>query len=252
MKSNKLYRIFTILFLFSIFTAGFIGCTKSEHQLRKATEHLDIAKSDLQEKNLVEAEKEIDRAIEKYPEFIEAHILRQYLLSNHVEEDILLREYDKYLRSNSKSPAFQFLYARLLPDLETQKHYYENAIELDPKFAWGYFGLGWVEYKKKRFHQAKEMFEKAVSLDPENPYFLNNLGGVCYFLGEYDEATKDLDLARNADPTYSRPYGNLATVHHQLGNYDLAIRMLEKFQSLAPNAPDYEELSAKLIQLRGK
>jgi tetratricopeptide (TPR) repeat protein len=240
------------IFLLTFFLIAFVGCTKDERQLKSAEPYYETAQQNLKVKNLKESEKYLEEAIKIYPEYIEAHILRQFLMSKRVSEDILVSEYEKFLKDDSKSPARHFLYGRLLTDMDDQKLEYERAIDLEPKFGWGYFGLGWLEYKKKRYGAAKELFSKAVSLDSENAFFQNNLGGAAYYLGQHDEAIQAFEAARTLNTHYARPYSNLATIYYERGNFDTSIRMLDHFLNLYPIAPDYQILSQKLVQMRGK
>ena len=45
---------------------------------------------------------------------------------------------------------------------------FKNAIQIDPKFADGYFMLGMVELKEGNFKQAYGSLSKAVELSPDN------------------------------------------------------------------------------------
>ena len=245
---KNLYKIVFVSILLTLL----ISCTKQERQQKNAMIHYEAAQQLITEKNETIALQELDKSIEIYPEFVEAHIQRQWLRSKRVDTDIIMRDYENLSRQNRKSPEFHFLFGRLLDDPDKQKTEYERALDIDPNFGWAYFGLGWIEYKKKRYAQAKEFFEKAVSMDPENPRFLNNLGGVCFFLGHYQESIEYLNKTREFDTHYPRAYANLATVYLQRTEFDSAIRMLEHYLTLAPLAPDYPELSSKLIQLRGR
>ncbi|MFP4458764.1 MAG: tetratricopeptide repeat protein [Candidatus Zixiibacteriota bacterium] len=228
------------------------GCTKEERQLKASIPHYEAALKLQQQKDYEEALEELETAISIHPEFIDAHILRQKLKAKQVPEDILIREYEKLMKDNRKSPAYHFLYGRLLPSPDEQQIQYETSIELDPNFAWGYFGLGWVEYQKKKFNKAKEYFSRAVKLDPDKALFRNNLGGVKFYLGEHDDAIEELNQAREISSTFARPYANLASAYYQRGDFDSAIRMLQHYLNLAPNAHDNEDLGSKLIQLRGR
>ena len=247
----EIMRLIKIILPIIILSLIFSGCTREERQKKGAEIHFEAAQEYLLEKNISEAEKQLDTATEIFPEYVQAHILRQSLRAHHVSEELLLNEYEKFYKDNRKSAAFTFLYGRLLSDAEQQKLLYDKALELNPKFGWAYFGNAWIEYKKKRYAQAKELFLKAVELNPNNAIFYNNLGGVSFFLGEYDEAVDYLKKARSLDPNYARPYGNLATVYYQRGDFDSAENMLDNFLMLAPTAEDHKELNAKLDQLRG-
>jgi tetratricopeptide (TPR) repeat protein len=45
---------------------------------------------------------------------------------------------------------------------------FKNAVQIDPKFADGYYMLGMVQLKKGNWKKAYGRFAKAVDLDPDN------------------------------------------------------------------------------------
>lgn len=230
-----------------------VGCTSYEKSLKLARPHYNAALEYLLQKNIKSATDELGKALDAYPTYIEANILYQMTRSQQVSDDIILREYEKKVKNNPSSPEYHFLYGRLLPDPAMQRQEYEKARELDPDFAWSYFGLGWLDYKQQRYERSLDNFKKAEELTPDSPLILCDIGGVLFDLGRYDEAIAYLNRARDADASYWRTYANLATVYYQRGDFDAAVQMLETYLRLAPNfVPDYEELTAKLVQLRGR
>lgn len=230
------------------------GCwtSKEEKNLLEATPFYESSKAYLREGRYDEAKQEILKALERYPEFVEANIVYQRLRAREVEPEQLLDEYDRLLKQNQSDPRFHFLYGRLLGEIEKQEAVYNRAVELDEESPWGYFGLGWVAFKRSDYETAAEYFRKAIEIAPYKPLFHNDLGSVYFYQGTYDDAIAELSLARELDPLYPAAYANLATVYYQRGDFDLAVEMLEEYLRLAPAASDISEMQRKLIQLRGK
>ncbi len=243
------------ILLFSILISIAVsGCwtSRSEKQYLLAKSNYDASLAYYREGKTAQAKEEILLALEKYPEFTEAHIQYQLIRSKEVDSKTLLDEYDKLLKQNQSEARFHFLYGRLLSDLEKQEAVYMRALQLDEKSPWGHFGLGWVAFKKSEYEKAVGFFNKAIEFDPENPLFHNNLGGVYYFMGMFEESIAELTLARELDPLYPAPYANLATAYYERGDFDMAVGMLQEYLRLSPAAPDANEIERKLVQLRGK
>ncbi|HHS50187.1 MAG TPA: tetratricopeptide repeat protein [candidate division Zixibacteria bacterium] len=240
--------------LSAILAGLFTGCwtSQSEKQHLLAKPNYEASLAYYREGKVAQAKEEILLALEKYPEFTEAHIHYQVIRAREIEPKELLDEYDRLLKQNQSDARFHFLYGRLLADIEKQEAVYQRTVQLDEKSPWGHFGLGWVSFKRSDYETAVSYFNKAIDLDPENPLFHNDLGGVYYFMGMYEEAIAELSLARELNPLYPVPFANLATAYYQRGDFDMAIDMLEEYLRLFPAAPDAQETQRKLVQLRGK
>jgi len=247
-------KIIALFFLFVFLFANINGCwtSKQEKKLLLAKPHYEAALAYHREGKTEKSKAEILLALEKYPEYIEAHIHYQLLRANEVSPEELLDEYDRLLKQNQGDAGFHYLYARLLGELEKQEAVYNRAVELEDDNPWGYFGLGWVAFKRSQYDEAANYMEKAIDIQPDNPLFHNDLGGIRYFMGMYDEAIAELTISRDLNPMYATAFSNLATAYYQRGDFDMAIEMLEEYIRLAPSASDIPEMRRKLVQLRGK
>ncbi|RKZ31665.1 hypothetical protein DRQ36_01210 [bacterium] len=248
---NRIYKISLVTIILTLLLSG-CWTSKREKQYLLAKPHYEAAFAYHREGKIPQAKEEILVALDEYPEFVEAHIFYQKLRAKEVKPEELLDEYDRLLKQNQSNPRFHFLYGRLLGELEKQEAVYKRALELDPENPWGYFGLGWVAFKRSEYDEAAEYLEKCIELEPENPLFHCDLGGIYYYMGIYDDAIAELTVARELNPLYPTAYANLATAYYQRGDFDMAVTMLEEYIRLAPAADDVEEMQRKLIQLRGK
>ena len=68
--------------------------------------------------------------------------------------------------------------AQLQKEMEAAISLFDEAIELDPKFAYPWNGKGFTLNKLKRYDEAIAAYEKAIALDPEYAYPWNGKGNV--------------------------------------------------------------------------
>ncbi|MBN2543920.1 tetratricopeptide repeat protein [bacterium] len=221
---------------------------KLEHQ---AKPHYEEALAQERLGNFEQMKLYLEKAIEIYPTYPQAHIKLQGILGKELSNDMLLEKYKKLIDENKNEAVAYFLYGRLLESFRKQQEYYERALEIDPNCPWGYYGLGWIYYKRGRYDDAIDQYQKAVSIDPDNYIFHNNLGGAYFKKGVYEKAIEEFLRSKEIEPTYPAPYRNLEAAYYQRGDFDSAIKMLEKYIQLAPYAEDIETAKTELKQLRG-
>jgi len=129
---------------------------------------------------------------------------------------------------------------------------FEESIALDPKFAWGYNGLGWTYYIEvmngwskspgKDMKKAFELAQKSISLDQTlaGPHRL--LGWIYISAGKHEKAIAEAEKAIALLP-------NSSSAHSTLGNFlawgadrpDDAISVIKKASRLNPfpRAPQF-------------
>jgi Flp pilus assembly protein TadD len=110
-------------------------------------------------------------------------------------------------------------------------------MELDPKYAWPWNGLGnLLQVHLGRYDEAEAAYRRAMELDPKNGRPWNGLGNLLQVhLGRYDEAEAAYRRAMELDPKYAWPWnglGNLLQVH--LGRYDEAEAAYRRAMELDP------------------
>jgi TolB-like protein len=135
--------------------------------------------------------------------------------------------------------------------LSTAIHFYEQAIEIDPRFALAYNWLGWAyenqiegsDYLKESYMDTLKFFvEKALSIDPNlaegyaslSDYYRNN--------GEIDKAIKYGKKAIELKTNYSEAYWTLAKSYKAKNDYINAIINFVKVKKLVIGTQDYENL----------
>jgi tetratricopeptide (TPR) repeat protein len=80
---------------------------------------------------------------------------------------------------------------------------YENALQLDPRYAWAWNGKGLAYAALDRWPEALECYEQAVKHDDASDvWFLHNQGAALIELERYVEAIHVLDQALETDPQH--------------------------------------------------
>ncbi|HDR90762.1 MAG TPA: tetratricopeptide repeat protein, partial [candidate division Zixibacteria bacterium] len=163
-RTNKYSRIFLWFVLSLVISMSFGGCwtSKEEKQLLEATPFYESSRAYLREGRFERAKEEILKALERYPSYVEAHIIYQRIRAEEIPPENLLGEYDRLMKQNQSDPRFHFLYGRLLGEIEKQEAVNKRAVELDEKNPWGYFGLGWVAFKRSDYEAAAEYFRRSI------------------------------------------------------------------------------------------
>jgi len=120
-------------------------------------------------------------------------------------------------------PEFAYPWNGKVIVLHNQKRYdeamaaYEKAISLDRQFAYPWNGKGVVLFNQKRYDEALAAFEKGISLDPEYGYPWYGKGMVLFYQKRYDEALAAFEKAISLDPEYASPHYGLGLVHWEQG-----------------------------------
>ena len=110
----------------------------------------------------------------------------------------------------------------------------EDAIALDPEWAYPWNGKGNVLQSQKRHEEALAAYEKAIALDPEYAHPWINKGNVLQRQKRYEEALAAYEQAIALGPEYARPWINIGTVLLKQKRYAEALAAYEKAIALDP------------------
>ena len=100
---------------------------------------------------------------------------------------------------------------------------YNQAIQLNPKYADAYNNRGNVYYNQGKYDLALADYNQAIQLNPKYADAYNNRGNVYYNQGKYDLALADYNQAIQLNPKYADAYNNRGNVYYNQGKYDLAL-----------------------------
>ena len=100
---------------------------------------------------------------------------------------------------------------------------YNEAIRLDPKYAQAYFNRGNAYYQKGDDDRAIADYSEAIRLDPKYAYAYNNRGTAYDRQGDVDRAIVDYNEAIRLDPKFAQAYSSRGLAYYQKGDFDRAI-----------------------------
>lgn len=145
--------------------------------------------------------------------------------------------YDLYLRARN------FLYRRTRSTLDFAIDLFHKAIELDPRFAAAFAGLGEAygilyrdfERKEAWLDKALEVSLKALMYDATLSEAYASLGLAYFGKNQLQEALEAAEKAVELDPNNSNAYWILARIHHTTDNDRAAAEALEKILDIDPD-----------------
>jgi serine/threonine protein kinase/tetratricopeptide (TPR) repeat protein len=151
--------------------------------------------------------------------------------------------YEEYLRGRDKF--VRFIFRTLSPaDCNAAIDSFKRAVELDPKFALAWSGLG-ACYANKVFKAigdlqdydfAETAFKKAIALDP-NISEVRVLTGIIYLArGEKKKARAELARVRKQLPNDAAVYFLKGLMHRLDGEYDESLRSWDRLERLDPSS----------------
>ena len=110
---------------------------------------------------------------------------------------------------------------------------YNEAIELDPKYADAYFNRGNANYNKGQYDQAIDDYTKAIEINPGFAEAYANRGlAYAQGKGQFDQAISDFNKAIGINPGYAMAYNYRAVTYYYQGEDDKAWEDVHKAQSL--------------------
>jgi len=111
---------------------------------------------------------------------------------------------------------------------------YRAVIELAPRLAEAYLGLGNNLNKLGRYGEAAEAYRKAAALEPQNYDFRFNLGVTLARAKKYEEAATELEVAASLAPDKAEPYIYWGSALREAGDYEEAAAALARALVVEP------------------
>lgn len=150
------------------------------------------------------------------------------------------RAYDYYLRGRS------YMYTMTRADYEHAIRMYQQAIDLDPKYALAYAGIAdayshlfrYADGSRSNAEKALEVSEKAVALDPDSSEARASRGLAMFINEEYVEAEREFEKARELNPNLYEAYYYSGLAYSSQGEFEKAVDMYTKAKEVNP--ADYQ------------
>ena len=115
---------------------------------------------------------------------------------------------------------------------------YNKAIRLKPNDADAYIGRGNTYDKLGQYQRAFQDYNKAIRLKPDSADAYYNRGLAYYKLSQYQQAIQDLNEAIRLKPDDTDTYNNRGLAYDKLGQYQLAFQDYSEAIRLKPDYAD--------------
>jgi DNA-binding SARP family transcriptional activator/Flp pilus assembly protein TadD len=131
-------------------------------------------------------------------------------------------------------------------DNERARHFFAQAVQLDPTFARAYAGLSFAHFQNaflgwKRaapeVDRAYEAAGKSLMVDDRDPAAHWAMGRALWLRGDQDQSLTELERAVDLSPNFATGHYTLAFVHSQSGDPRAAISASDHSRSLSPFDP---------------
>ena len=100
--------------------------------------------------------------------------------------------------------------------------HFNEAIRINPDYAYAYYCRGTIYHKLGQYQLAVEDLSKVISSYPDNPLFYFSRGNSYINLGYYQLAIEDFNKAISLKPDYADAYNNRGFIHLKLGRHQQA------------------------------
>ena len=149
-----------------------------------------------------------------------------------------LEAWEKWLQGD------EYFFRFTKEDNATARRLFEEAIVLDPEYAFAYVMLGWTFYIDARFgwvdsraesiKVAGKYAQKGVELNDtlDNSYLL--MGSVYFLQGQHEKAIAEVERAITLNPNGANNYVVMASIVGALGRWDESIELAKKSIRLRP------------------
>jgi len=150
------------------------------------------------------------------------------------------KAYDLYLRGRS------YMYTMTRGDYMHAIQMFEQAIELDAKYALAYAGIGdayshmfrYADCSRSNAEKARAASEKAVELDPDSSEARASRGLAMFINEEYEAAVREFEQAIELNPNLFQAYFYSGVAYTSQSKFEKAVAMYVK--AIKVNPADYQ------------
>jgi len=219
--------------------------------------NINLGNSFLDAYNLEAAKTEFEKALNKDPTNIEAHmgLIKSEVFQPlerdlaYYDPDIAEKKIDLILKENENDKHALLFLGIVYTAIDNEKALIclNKAILSDPKFAIAYSNIAKVYAMQNKNDESLATMKKAASLSKWNPIINNSLGYQYLINDMYEEAIKQLDFLLRFDPYFLIAYWNITNSYRMFGRFQLAYKRQKKLIELLE---DENVTSLKRNQLR--
>jgi adenylate cyclase len=125
----------------------------------------------------------------------------------------------------------------------------EQAVKIDPKYAWAWTWLAFTHWTDARFgfsksrtdsfKRAVELAQKAISLDESDPEAHSLLGFIYLFQRQHDKAIAEGEKSIVLGPNNAENHAHFAVTMFHAGRFEEAVGLCMKAMRLSPHYPPW-------------
>ena len=127
----------------------------------------------------------------------------------------------------------------------------EQRTKADARDANSWFELGVARQRLRQYPQAIEALKRSRTLQPGRAETHYQLGRTLAFAENWEAAMNNLNAALERDSGIAYAYYYRGLTANRLGQKEKTVNDLERFVTLAPNAPDAER-ARRIVQAAGR
>jgi len=206
-------------------------------------EALRLEDPNARRKMLLDAEFYLQRALQIYPEYIDALILMGNVQWE-LEQDLsaALPYYERILMINNQhQQAWENLFVVLEADQDVDQRIeaYQRLLSYNHRQARIYLNLGRAFGREKgQLIRSIDLLEKGLAFDPNDFQLLSNLGTAYGLIKNYDQAISVLERAQKIEPNSAKVYLDLGLSYYFSGQVEKAKTSFEQAKQLDPSIND--------------
>jgi Tfp pilus assembly protein PilF len=220
-------------------------------QAKSAKALVGLALVEQKKKNSMGALRYLNQATQANPEYIEAFRMMLDVLEERKDRAGMLQTAIILHEMSPENPRYTLVLARCyleISALEASEKFFKKTVQLSPRLADGYKGLGYVYLAQDEYEKARKHFSKAIDLDTKDASTLNALGTSYIRLGQFQEGIARYMMALKFVPHDPRILFNIGHAHEK--NSDLEKAKWYYAQSLL-HKPNFEKPKRGLERLEG-
>ncbi len=213
-----------------------------------ARAYVNLGRLALERKDLDQAKRSFEKAIQHDAKRWEAHERLAHIASLEGRHDDAMRIYADLARTDARMADVRTNLATLYLDmnrLDEARTAAEEALEIDDRHVGALNAIGIVCRRTKKPAEAVEFFKRALDIDPDREHVWHNLGLVHEDLGNGPAAVKAYENAVRLNPYLAVYRRHLGIAYRKVGDVRQALAEFDAALKLRPG-------SANLIHNRGQ
>jgi tetratricopeptide (TPR) repeat protein len=230
-------KVLILILLISFGTFVLLGQTS-----QVAQDYLIRSQSYFQKGEIELALKEIDKALELNPNYVDAFFLRAIINNKRKDMEGVLADYNKIIELAPTTSRIEVVYTNRSSiylhkgEIDKALHDLDKAVSINPKVAEIYIARAVARLQKRELDGALADYEKSIELNPTISAAFLGRAYFRYQKGDFDRALADYNKAIELRPNYGDLYVSRGIVHGLKNDFTAAVADIKKGAALNPKS----------------